>query len=683
MAKGKSKLKKDKIISTNQEIVIHPELMGSFASIDAPIRTLPQGQSGLQSISLKYPNLYNEGLPYQYGSNCTILISDAILLCQKAYCRIGSFKNAIDIMSEICANTPVYLDEGNAESISFFEAWLRKININKLKDQFFRELFRSGNIFLYRVDGEMTPESAKKIKQLYAKAQKIDMPLRYILLNPSNIAVYGGLNFESPVYYRLLNKFEVDVLKNSQNDDDKQLYKNLPAAMKAYFDGGAYTKPVVLDKKKLHTVFYKKQDYEPFAIPLGFAVLDSLELKLAMQKCDGVLARTVEYAILLITMGAEKDKGGTNPESLKLLKEAFRSEQVGRVLVADYTTKAQFVIPDLNKIFGEAKYKIVNQDIAEGLMNIFFEQESRQVNLTGKIKVFTEKLTAAQDIFVNEFLTPEIKRISKLMGFKAYPIPSMGRINLDDQSQMLRIYTQLLQMGVLTPKDGLEAIERGIFPDYEELHTNHEGLKKDKDVGLFQPITGSPYTQLQIAKLNAKTQSDNIDKQQEHQLEQTKLKNQHEIKKTKMQHDHEVKNPTPQAPNLQVVTKPIANPPNLQKSKQPTGRPPGSKGKISMAKLIDNIKLHSKLTNEVTNEYKSIKKIKKLTDTDQNNIQHLVYSICAFETPNNWINKVKEYIKTNFDLDQDKMLNIEELAQTYGISGETAAIVSHSINEEE
>ena len=38
-------------------------------------------------------------LPYEYGSD-GITCRDAIELCQKAYCNVAVFRNAIDIMSE-------------------------------------------------------------------------------------------------------------------------------------------------------------------------------------------------------------------------------------------------------------------------------------------------------------------------------------------------------------------------------------------------------------------------------------------------------------------------------------------------------------------------------------------------------------------------------------------------------
>ncbi len=106
MAKGrKIKIKTTKIVpQTNKELAlqaVRPELMGSFGSVDVPLRVMPKYGVGLNSLFLKFPNLYGTFFPYQYGgatggATGYISMTDAILLCQKAYSRVGMFKNSID-----------------------------------------------------------------------------------------------------------------------------------------------------------------------------------------------------------------------------------------------------------------------------------------------------------------------------------------------------------------------------------------------------------------------------------------------------------------------------------------------------------------------------------------------------------------------------------------------------------
>ena len=79
-----------------------------------------------------------------------------------------------------------------------------------------------------------------------------------------------------------------------------------------------------LDPSKLDHAFYKKQDYEPFAIPFGYPVLDDINWKIELKKVDQAISRTIQNVILLITMGADPDKGGINPHNLQAMQSLFR-----------------------------------------------------------------------------------------------------------------------------------------------------------------------------------------------------------------------------------------------------------------------------------------------------------------------------------------------------------------------
>ena len=167
-----------------------------------------------------------------------------------------------------------------------------------------------------------------------------------------------------------------------------------------------------LDPYRLSFSFYKKQDYEPFAVPFGFPVLTDINAKLELKKMDQAICRTVENVILLITMGTDPEKGGVNPNNLKAMQTLFKNESVGRVLVSDYTTKAEFIIPELDRVLGPDKYDILNEDIKQGLQNIVIGEEkysSTQV----KAEIFIDRLKEARNGFINDFLQREIKRVAR------------------------------------------------------------------------------------------------------------------------------------------------------------------------------------------------------------------------------------------------------------------------------
>ena len=432
-------------------------------------------------------------LPYEYAAD-GVTCRDAIELCQKAYANVAVFRNAIDIMSEF-TNTDIYLEGGTRKSREFFYEWFKRINIINLKDQYFREYYRSGNIFLYRVDGKFKADDYAKLMNqvgsINPSTNKI--PLRYVLLNPYDIIATRATTFvNGGAYKKVLSEYEIARLTSPQTEEDLSIFEALePEAQRSIRDG-SYSKrgiQINLDPAKLSYSFYKKQDYEPFAVPFGFPVLEDINAKLELKKMDQSITRTVENVILLITMGADPEKGGVNPNNMAAMQNLFKNESVGRVLVSDYTTKAEFIIPELNLVLGPEKYQILNDDIKQGLQNIVVGEEkfnSTQV----KAQIFIDRLQESRYGFLNEFLNREIKRIAKDLGFRSWPEAKMKDIDMRDEVQLMRASTRLMELGIITPKQGMEMFHNGRFPEPDELENAQKDFLEEREQGYYNPIVG-------------------------------------------------------------------------------------------------------------------------------------------------------------------------------------------------
>ena len=431
-------------------------------------------------------------LPYEYASD-GVTARDAIELCQKAYANVAVFRNAVDIMSEF-TNTDIYLEGGTRKSREFFYEWFKRVNIINLKDQYFREYYRSGNVFLYRVDGKFKAEDyAKLINQVGAiNASTNKIPLRYILLNPYDIIAKRATTFNNGVYEKVLSEYEIARLRSPQTEEDLAIYQSLDPETQTSIQNGSYPNTglkIPLDPRRLAFSFYKKQDYEPFAIPFGFPVLEDINAKMELKKMDQSITRTVENVILLITMGADPEKGGINPNNLAAMQNLFKNESVGRVLVSDYTTKAEFIIPELNLVLGPEKYQILNEDIKQGLQNIVVGEEkfnSTQV----KAQIFIDRLQESRYGFLNDFLNREIKRIAKGLGFRSWPEAKMKYIDMRDEVQLMRASTRLMELGIITPKQGMEMFHNGKFPEPDELEDAQKDFLEDREQGYYNPIVG-------------------------------------------------------------------------------------------------------------------------------------------------------------------------------------------------
>ena len=432
-------------------------------------------------------------LPYQYASD-GVTARDAIELCQKAYANVAVFRNAVDIMSEF-TNTDIYLEGGTRKSREFFYEWFKRVNIISLKDQYFREYYRSGNVFLYRIDGKFkTQDYARLINQVGSINSSINkIPLRYVLLNPFDVVAKRATTFTySGAYQKVLSDYEIARLASPQTEEDLAIFEGLDPQIQKRIKDGSYSRrglTMDLDPTKLSYSFYKKQDYEPFAIPFGFPVLEDINAKLELKKMDQAITRTVENVILLITMGADPEKGGVNPNNMAAMQNLFKNESVGRVLVSDYTTKAEFIIPELNLVLGPEKYQILNEDIKQGLQNIVVGEEkfnSTQV----KAQIFIDRLQESRYGFLNDFLNREIKRIAKDLGFRSWPEAKMKDIDMRDEVQLMRASTRLMELGIITPKQGMEMFHNGRFPEPDELNDAQKDFLEEREQGYYNPIVG-------------------------------------------------------------------------------------------------------------------------------------------------------------------------------------------------
>jgi hypothetical protein len=418
-----------------------------------------------------------------------------------------------------------------------------------------------------------------------------------------------------------------------------------------------------LDKTKVHAVFYKKQDYEPFAVPMGFPVLEDINWKAELKKMDMAIARTMQQAILLITMGTEPDKGGVNQKNLAAMQTLFQNESVGRVLIADYTTKAEFVVPNIGSLLDPKKYEVVERDIQIGLNNILVG-ESTFANQNAKVELFVARLAQGHQAFLNDFLIPEMKRVAQELGFKSYPTPYFDRISLKDNTNMLRVYNRLVEIGVLTAEEGIEAIETGRLPRKEDSLNSQKEFKEHKEEGLYEPILGGPNTQKELA-----------DKQIDSQREIQEMN----IKTQEKQSKEQAKN----APNLpggakgpgKEAGRPEGSPQD-QSNKSPIGDGEQSRyASFNLSMVTENMAAANKLFKSVEAGLRKTHEIKRLSKQQKQVAEDIACLIIANEEVEDWNDNIEKYIKKPIDHNPDRIKEIHEIAAEHQIDDYLASIL--------
>jgi hypothetical protein len=378
---------------------------------------------------------------------------------------------------------------------------------------------------------------------------------------------------------------------------------------------------------------------------MGYPVLEDINWKAEMKKMDMAVSRTIQQAVLIVTMGTDPDKGGVNQRNLEAMQKLFENESVGRVLIADYTTKAEFVIPQIGSILDPKKYEVVNRDIQLGLNNILLSGDEKFANAQIKIQVFVERLKQARVAFLNDFLSPEIKRISKILGFKNYPTPHFEDIELKDQTVYSRIYTRLIELGVLTPEEGIQAIDSGRLPTSDESKESQEDFLTLRKKGFYEPIMGGPQTQKDLAKLKNKNDQKNQSPDDNKNIPQ--------------------ENGRPPGVNTPQETNKVG----------PIG---GSMLKFSVEKIKENLLAAQKLNDQVEAALRKKHNKRKLSKAQKEVAFQLSEVIISNEDSQNWVSKIDKYISAPADTNKEKVKEINEIAYEHQVDSYLASILSNS-----
>jgi hypothetical protein len=575
----------------------------------------------------RFKNIEDGLIPFKYstsgygkGSSDGVEIRDAVILCQKAYYNFAVFRNTIDLMTEFSINN-IYFEGGTQKSRDFLQAYFDKINLWSIQDRFFREYYRSGNVFVYRFDANFKPEEITRMTQVFGQedySRDTKLPIKYSILNPADIILGGNINFSNPLYYKVLSDYELERLKNPQTEEDVKILQNFDkVTIDKIKSKNASMITIPLKGEKVSAVFFKKQDYEPFAVPMGYPVLEDINAKAELKKMDMAIARTMQQIVLLVTTGNEPDKGGVNPKNLAAIQKIFNNKSVGRVLVADYTTKAEFVIPTIGDLLDPKKYDVIDRDITMGLSSVLVGDQ-KFANESIKVQVFIERLKQAREVFLNEFLIHEVKRICKTLGFKNYPTPRFEDIDLKDSAAYGRVYNRLIELGILTPEEGLTAIETGRLPNKEDSVKNQVEFKGYKDSGLYEPLIGGKNR----AGNQAGRPEDTTQIQQEVPRESAE-----------------------------------------------------GAAEISLKKLKEIVLASSHIQSKVEKEILAISEKKRVSKAIKEQAESILEIIIANEDPENWESSIGTYVRDPVDKNQERVRKVYDIAAEYDLDTYTASIL--------
>jgi hypothetical protein len=248
--------------------------------------------------------------------------------------------------------------------------------------------------------------------------------------------------------------------------------------------------------------------------------------------------------------------------------------------------------------------------------------------------VFIKRLQQAKEAFIHHFLWPEMKRIAKSLNFRVCPQPYYDENQFRDIVSDSKIYSHLVDIGVLTPEQGLVAIQDNELPEPEDMESAQIKYKEARDKGLYQPLVGAGKGGAAEAGQNGKGRPQG-------------------------------------STGVPQGTKKIS--------------PMGSKGseeapkmEFSLSALRDNMILAQDVEKDVATYLKKKYKVKKLTPEQLSIASEIMTVIVANEEPSDWKSSVETYCENPVDQKQSRVNKVLGVAAEHQLDNHVAALLYSS-----
>lgn len=421
-----------------------------------------------------------------------------IKMCMDAYDKVGIIRNVIDLMGDFgCQGINLVHENKSVEK--FYQQWFKKVSGKERSERFLNNLYRTGNIFIYRSYAEINDDVRKYIKSLASDIvvqtpdfEKSVIPWRYNFLNPVSVELKDGTVslFIGSQNYELTADTFFDNFK--EGDIPTRVLETLPPEVKkAIVDKKS---KVDLDPEKLSVFFYKKDDWQQWAYPLVYAILDDIvmleKMKLAdMAALDGAISN-----IRLWTLGDFDHKILPTKAGINKLRNILASNTGGGTMELVWGPELKFTESNsqVYKFLGSEKYQSVLNSIYAGLgvpptLTGMANNGGGFTNNFISLKTLVERLQYGRDQ-LTYFWEKEIENVRRSMGFRKPAHVVYDQMSLSDEASEKNLLIQLADRDIISHETLLERFKS--IPQVERLRLQREIKDREEET---LPPKSSPY----------------------------------------------------------------------------------------------------------------------------------------------------------------------------------------------
>lgn len=422
-------------------------------------------------------------------------VKEIIRSADDIYQRVGLVKNVIDLMGDF-ASQGIRIVHPNKRIERFFKAWFKKINAKDRSERFLNNIYRTGNVVINRQTAKLNNKIIDKMYRATASADIMDpeagdielakkeIPWRYTFIDPVYVEVIGGSlsSFSNKKFYGVILPSHIrKVINNPKNDTEKEIIQQLPTDI---IEAAKTRKPYLLNPDKTIVYHYKKDDWQIWAFPMIYAIMDDItiieKLKLAdMCALDGAVSN-----IRIFKLGSLEHKIAPTKAAASKLSAILSNNVGGGTMDLVWGPDIELLESNTNvhQFLGEGKYIPHLNSVYAGLgipptLTGTFGASGTTNNFIS-LKTLTQRLQYGRDVLVN-FWEKEIELVQKSMGFK-YPAKiEFDRMDLSNEDAEKALLIQLADRNIIS--DELIQMKFGIDPNMEKFRLNRESRDRNSE----------------------------------------------------------------------------------------------------------------------------------------------------------------------------------------------------------
>jgi len=435
---------------------------------------------------------------YRPSENIPTVYRESLRMCMDAYNKVGIIRNVIDLMGDFGSQGISIVHEDKSVE-KFYKQWFKKISGKERSERFLNTLYKCGNVIIYRSSASITPavkqyirSMASDIKVEVPKFDESTIPWRYNFFNPLSVEVRDGVMsmFAGKRSHSLNISPFVDKFKNAEIP--QQYSETLPPEVKKAIEQGGRT--VALDSSKMCIFHYKKDDWDQWANPMIYAILDDIimleKMRLAdLSALDGAISN-----VRLWTVGNFEYRVLPTKAGINRVRDALANISNGGTMELVWGPELTYTESNsqVYKFLGSEKYSSVLNSIYAGLgvpptLTGMAGQSGGFTNNFISLKTLVERLQYGRSL-LNTFWEQEIEIVRRAMGFRKPAHITFDQMSLADDSSEKSLLLQLADRDIISHETVLERFKE--MPGIEKIRLQRE--RKMREEGK-SPEKASPY----------------------------------------------------------------------------------------------------------------------------------------------------------------------------------------------